>query len=125
MAWTILVDYEYGEWFTSEPLVVRNAILKKVAMLAEGGPSLSREAVDTLSGSSIANLKELRIQVKGDPYRVLFAFDPRRRAILLVGGNKAGDKRWYAVNIPIAEARFARHLERMTVDEGAGKGGQP
>jgi hypothetical protein len=73
---------------------------------------LGRPCVDTLKGSSLANLKELRVQYKGDPWRVLFAFDPVRRAILLVGGNKAGDKRFYKTMIPVAEERFRRHLER-------------
>jgi hypothetical protein len=63
-------------------------------------------------------MKELRIQYQGDPWRRLFAFDPRRRAILLVGGNKRGMKRWYQDQIAIADERFKRHLERMTVDEG-------
>ena len=63
-------------------------------------------------GLHFLNMKELRIQFAGDPWRVLFAFDTRRAAILLVGGNKSGNKRWYKTHIPIADARFVRHLER-------------
>jgi hypothetical protein len=66
--------------------------------------------VDTVKGSRFTNMKELRVQVGGDPWRILFAFDPQRSAILLVGGNKRGDKRWYKTFIPIADERFERHL---------------
>jgi hypothetical protein len=59
----------------------------------------------------------LRIQHKGRPYRVLYAFDPRRTAILLVGGTKKGDDRWYEVNVPIAEKLYANHLVELT-EEG-------
>lgn len=57
-------------------------------------------------------MKELRVQARGEPWRVLFAFDPKRRAVLLVGGNKTGDRRWYKKFVPIADARYRRHLER-------------
>jgi hypothetical protein len=60
-------------------------------------------------------MKELRIQYQGEPWRILFAFDPQRQAILLVGGNKTGNKRWYEENLPIAERRYELYLE--TVEE--------
>ena len=69
--------------------------------------------VDTLVDSKFANMKELRVQFRGDPWRILFAFDPRRVAILLVGGNKQGDTRWYKKHLPIADERFRRHLEGL------------
>jgi hypothetical protein len=62
-------------------------------------------------------MRELRIQHKGDPYRVLYAFDPRRSAILLIGGNKAGNDRWYVENIPIADDLYDDHL-KLLEDEG-------
>jgi len=77
------------------------------------GPNLGRPHVDTVQGSAFSSMKELRVQVKGDPWRILFAFDPQRQAILLVGGDKAGDKRWYARFIPIADERYRRHLGRI------------
>ena len=58
-------------------------------------------------------MKELRIQYQGDPWRILFAFDPDRNAILLLGGNKRGDECWYDDNIPVADRRFKRHLVRL------------
>jgi hypothetical protein len=58
-------------------------------------------------------MKELRVQYKGEPWRILFAFDLKRNAILLIGGNKTGKKDWYKSHIPIADERFSRHLERL------------
>ena len=55
-------------------------------------------------------MRELRIQHRGRPYRVLYAFDPRRSAILLLGGDKTGDDRWYVVNIPVADRLYAKTL---------------
>ena len=80
-------------------------------ILEEQGAHLGRPYVDTIKGSSLPNMKELRVQHAGEPYRILFAFDSKRQAVLLVGGNKAGDKRWYDKNIPIAERRFRDYLE--------------
>jgi hypothetical protein len=85
--------------------------------LRERGPQLGRPYVDTVEGSAFTNMKELRVQFRGDPWRILFAFDPRRSAILLVGGNKRGDNRWYKKHLPIADERFRRHLERLERDE--------
>jgi hypothetical protein len=62
-------------------------------------------------------MKELRVQHDGNPYRILFAFDPQRQAVLLIGGNKRGDKRWYEVNIPIADRLFAEYLEETNGGE--------
>jgi len=76
-------------------------------------PALGRPRVDTIEGSSFKNMKELRIQYKGEPWRVLFAFDPHRQAILLVGGNKSGNKRWYKENIPIADQRYQKYLDAL------------
>ena len=86
-------------------------MLKVIGLLERNGPNLSRPFADHIKGSSIKNLKELRIQWHGDPYRILFVFAPKRNAVLLLGGNKAGDKNWYDKNIPIAEQRFKEHLK--------------
>lgn len=75
---------------------------------------LSRPYADTVNGSNYTNMKELRVQSKGDPIRAFFAFDPRRRGILLCAGNKTGDeKRFYGVMIPIADRQYAEHLEKL------------
>ncbi|MGF7056244.1 hypothetical protein GGC47_005461 [Bosea sp. OAE752] len=67
-------------------------------------------------------MKGLRIQIGGDPWRVFFAFDPRRSAILLVGGNKGGDGRFYEVNLPIADERYRDHLATLTVPPPSKRG---
>lgn len=113
MEWTILLDEAFERWLLEQVMTVRVSIASHIGLLAKFGPMLGRPQVDTLQGSSLPNLKELRVQIQGDSWRVLFAFDPKRRAIVLVGGNKRGDKRWYKKNIPIAEERYQRHVERM------------
>ena len=87
-------------------LGVRQSIMEHVLLLRERGPRLGRPYVDTVKGSSFPNMKELRIQYRGDPWRVLFIFAPDRTAVLLVGGNKRGDKRWYNKFLSIADERY-------------------
>jgi hypothetical protein len=74
---------------------------------------LARPYADTLKGSAFPNMKELRVQHAGRPYRTLFAFDPRRCAILLIGGDKTGNKRFYEEMIPKAESIYAQHLREL------------
>jgi hypothetical protein len=91
----------------------REDIRACLIVLRELGPSLGRPLADTLKGSRHANMKELRVQSKGRPFRIFYAFDPRRRAILLIGGNKQGDKRFYDVYLPIADQLFDQHLKEL------------
>jgi hypothetical protein len=62
-------------------------------------------------------MRELRIQIQGSPFRVLYAFDPKRAAILLLGGDKTGDGRWYEVNVPIADRLYDEHLRELERDK--------
>ncbi len=78
---------------------------------------MGRPYVDTVKGSAFTNMKELRVQHDGNPYRILFAFDPQRQAVLLIGGNKRGDKRWYEKSISVADKRFAEYLEETNGGE--------
>ena len=105
----VVFDPDCHAWFEALDERVQDAVLRSLLVLQAKGPMLGQPYVDSIKGSRIANLKELRIQVGGDPWRILFAFDEARRAILLVGGNKAGDDRWYETNIPIAERRAKHH----------------
>lgn len=118
MEWQVLSDEEFVAWFEKQPIGLQDEILIYRNLLKQYGPMLSRPRVDSVKGSKFPNMKELRIQWKGQPWRILFAFDPKRRSILLLGGNKQGDKRWYQKNIPIADARFEKHLKRMEKDNG-------
>jgi hypothetical protein len=86
-------------------------------LLRRRAPNLGRPRVDSVKGSRFSNMKELRVQYHGDPWRILFALDPRRQAILLVGGNKRGQKRWYKDHIRVADERFRRHLESLEPEE--------
>lgn len=92
----------------------QDALTARIAMLRDHGPALGRPTVDTIQASRLANLKELRAAVGRAQLRVLFIFDPERRAVLLVGGNKAGQwKSWYDRAIPDAERIYAAHIETM------------
>jgi hypothetical protein len=111
MEWNILFDPNFKIWFYQQDQGFQDEAFAILAILGEFGPRLGRPRVDTLEGSFFNNMKELRIQYQGKPWRILFAFDPERQAILLVGGNKSGNKRWYKENIPIADERYKRYLE--------------
>lgn len=92
----------------------QESVLTGLFKRREFGPTLGRPHVDTLAGSKkLNNLKELRIQHNGKPYRIFFAFDPQRQAVVLCGGNKAGNKRFYETLIPIAEKEFLNYLNTM------------
>ncbi|OXM70550.1 type II toxin-antitoxin system RelE/ParE family toxin [Amycolatopsis vastitatis] len=115
MAWEIELHDEVDQWFVDlcrEDPVSADRVEEAIDMLAREGPRLGRPLVDRVKGSSLHNLKELRPASAGSSeIRILFAFDPTRHALLLVAGDKAGNwKRWYDVNIPIAERRFRDHL---------------
>ncbi len=84
-----------------------------IDLLAEFGPALARPHADTLKTSQFPNMKELRAQHEGRLYRLLFAFDPRRVAVILLGGDKTGNARWYDQAIPMADALYAQHLNSL------------
>jgi hypothetical protein len=111
MSWIVLFHYKFEEWFDAQEASLQEAIASHIVVLEEQGPHLGRPYVDTLKDSQMTNLKELRVQHKGEPWRILFVFDRKRSALLLVGGNKAGDRRWYKKNILIAEERYREFLE--------------
>lgn len=122
MEWEIRLHPEVDSWL----LLLRKsdeetADLVKAAIdvLAMEGPRLGRPLVDRIAGSRFHNMKELRPASRGaSEIRILFVFDPRRHAILLVAGDKAGTwKRWYDTNIPIAESRYAEHLSELKKKE--------
>ena len=117
MEWDVRFDADCAVWFAGLAEALQDEILAHVALLRQRGPQLGRPYVDTVEASAFSNMKELRIQFRGEPWRILFAFDPARAAILLVGGNKQGDKRWYKKHISIADERFRRHLERLQQDQ--------
>ena len=97
MIWTVLLHDDFAD------------------ELAEFGPNLGRPTVDTLKGTSHANMKEMRFNWMGEVWRVAFAFDPQRQAVLLVGGDKGGadQKRFYKRLITVADNRYSEHLAAL------------
>jgi hypothetical protein len=112
--WQILQTEEFGEWLLTLNETCNEDIYANVTILSVHGPSLGRPRVDTIKNSNFKNMKELRVQSSGNPYRIFFAFDPERKVILLIGGNKKGDKRFYEKYIPIADKLFEKYLEDMS-----------
>ena len=112
MTWRVLYHDEFSQEYENFPETVQNSITEKAHTLGLLGSQLGRPFVDTLKGSKHANMKELRLTVKGGVWRVAFAFDPERQAILLVAGNKKGknQRRFYKTLIKIADERFDQHL---------------
>lgn len=110
------VDLAYVEdWLINLDQQSYEQVVAAIELLAERGPQLGRPLVDTIRASRHKNMKELRPGSTGrSELRVLFAFDPERKAIFLIAGDKAGrwDK-WYRVNIPIADDRFDKHLAKL------------
>lgn len=112
MAWTVALHDEFDAEFDALPEAVRKELIAMAGLLEEYGPRLGRPHADTLSGSQHANMKELRFAAANGVWRVAFAFDPQREAIVLVAGDKTGvaQKRFYTALIAKADRRFDNHL---------------
>lgn len=113
MAWEVEVSNEFRQWYDALDEADGVNVDTSVDLLAEAGPTLGRPHVDTLKGSIYTNLKELRVQSSGRPLRILFAFDPRRSAYLILGGDKTGNGNWYIDAIRRAEAIYSRYLKEI------------
>ena len=113
MAWEVEVSDEFREWYEALGNEAQDSVTYSVDLLRFGGPQLGRPHVDSVKGSRHSNMKELCVQHRGHPWRILFAFDPRRMAYLILAGDKTGDPRWYEVNVPIADAIYDRHLREI------------
>ena len=114
MMWKVIYSSEFKAWFDTLLEDEQDSVLHGIALLKKAGPNLPRPYADVIHGSVINNLKELRIQHRGCPYRAFYVFDPLRQAVVLCAGNKTGnDKRFYKEMIPLAEAIYQRHLEEL------------
>jgi hypothetical protein len=120
MTWSALLEAAFAEEFRELAEAVQDELLAHAKLLEAFGPHLGRPRADTLKGSRHANMKELRFDAAGGVWRVAFAFDPRREAILLVAGDKAGtaQKRFYKQLVRKADERFDAHLKRLTAENG-------
>ena len=113
MAWQAEVTDEFAAWYKSLPEELQDAIAAKVELLEQYGPYLRRPHADSLAKmSKYLNMKELIVQHGGDAYRIIFAFDPRRVAILLLGDRKPDD-RWYKDAVPLADRLYGEHLRTL------------
>ena len=110
--WEVLLLDDVVDWYTSLPAHDTDLVTAAIDLLEVHGPMLGRPVVDHVKASRHHNMKELRPGSSGrSEIRILFAFDRRRRAVLLIAGDKAGNwKRWYDRNIPIADDRYDEWL---------------
>jgi hypothetical protein len=115
MSWIVRLGKEFDQEFRAIEEDTQDALLAAVKVLENYGPELGRPFVDTLKGSKYPNMKELRFAAADGAWRVAFAFDPSRQAILLVAGDKAGVSqiRFYRRLIAKADQRYGAHLRRM------------
>ena len=113
MAWQVEFTDEFLDWWNDLSAEEQEEISAKVELLEERGPVLPRPHSDVIKTSRHANMKELRGSVDDHQLRVLYAFDPRRTAILLIGGDKHGNPRWYEEFVPKADALFDQHLKEL------------
>lgn len=116
--WVVEMHPEVRLWLIEQDGKTQSGFLQALQSLREKGPNLGRPLVDTVVESKFKNLKELRPGSSGaSEIRALFAFDPRRKAIILVAGDKSRDwTGWYRENIRIAETRLEEHLENESQD---------
>ena len=114
--WIVEIADEFEPEFFRLQEEVQDAILAMSRLLEQFGPQLGRPRVDTLNGSRHANMKEMRFSAADGEWRLAFAFDPRRRAMLLVAGDKSGGspRPFYRALIRTADERFDRHLARLS-----------
>jgi hypothetical protein len=123
VTWEVLLHEEFEPEFDVLPEDVQDELLAHAKLLQQLGPQLGRPRADTLNGSRHANMKELRFDAADGVWRVAFAFDPNRKAILLVCGDKSGgsEKRFYRQLIEKADVRFDAHLARVKKEKEKGK----
>jgi hypothetical protein len=115
LSWSVEIGDEFKMEFSALDEDVRTEILALARLLQQFGPQLGRPRVDTLNGSRHANMKELRFSAAGGEWRVAFAFDTRRKGILLIAGDKSGgsERRFYRELLRKADNRFDAHLARL------------
>jgi hypothetical protein len=126
MTWIVRFHDDFEPEYESFAKAIQDELLATAKLLADFGPKLGRPQADTLKGSNYANMKELRFRAADGVWRVAFAFDPAREAILLVAGDKSGvsGDKFYKRLIEKADRRYARHLEQLKQAEPARKKGK-
>jgi hypothetical protein len=120
VAWDVEVTDEFKAWWSGLTEAERVSVERAVLLLEERGPNLPFPYSSNVNGSRYSAMRELRVQHQGHPYRVLYIFDPRRVALLLVGGDKTGDDRWYEKMAPLADQIYDNYLSEIE-EEGNAK----
>lgn len=113
MIWGVEFTDEFEAWWNDLSEDEQIAIDASVRLLELRGPTLEYPHSSEVRGSRHGRMRELRVQCQGRPLRLLYAFDPRRTAILLVGGDKTGDDRWYERMIPVADRVYDEHVAAL------------
>lgn len=114
MSWEVEFSDEFGHWWEGLNAAEQKSVDFTVSLLQQqAGPTLRMPHSSGIAMSRHAHMRELRIQHEGRPYRVLYAFDPRRTSILLIGGDKTGNSRWYEEHVPRADAIYDQHLREL------------
>ena len=113
MQWEVEYTDEFGDWWSGLSASEQESVAASVRLLEMRGPMLGFPHSSGIYGSRHGHMRELRIQHDGRPMRTLYAFDPRRAAILLIGGDKTGNDRWYDVHVPLADRLYDEHLEQL------------
>ncbi len=113
MAWDVEYTEPFEEWWDNLDESEQESVAKCVRLLEEVGPLLSYPYSSGVVSSRYNRMRELRIQHQGRPYRVLYAFDPRSAALLLIGGDKTGHERWYEEYVPIADRLYEEHIKTL------------
>jgi len=111
--WDVEYTDEFESWWSSLTEDEQISLAASVQLLEARGPSLGFPHSSGINGSKHSHMRELRTQHDGHPLRTLYAFDPRRSAILLIGGDKTGNGRWYTTHVPIADRLYDEHLEQL------------
>ena len=123
MSWEVIFFRDFDPEYEELPSAVQDELLAQLAVLERFGPDAGRPRVDTLKGSKHANMKELRFDAADGVWRFAFAFDPKRRAAVLVGGDKSGgsEKRFYRQLVAKADKRFDTHLSEVEAEKKPAK----
>jgi len=113
MFWSVEYTDEFGAWWDDLGAAEQESVAASVGLLERLGPDLPFPHSSRIVGSRHGRLRELRVQHRGRPLRVLYAFDSRRTALLLVGGDKSGKDRWYDAFVPLADRLYDKHLAAL------------
>lgn len=113
MAWTVEFTNEFGRWWDTLDENQQDDVAYSVNLLAELGPALGYPHSSKIQESRFPAMRELRTQSAGRPLRTLYIFDPLRSAVLLVGGDKTGNNRWYEIFVPVADRIYEEYLSEL------------